>query len=81
MKAFYGRIGKRLPDAKGQVRFTFVHASGAILELKMGSGKPLPLEHQRVIAMGELVGPGVIVGQEIRPDGDSAAESAHALND
>ena len=63
MKAFYGQIGKRLPDAQGQVRFTFVHASGTILELKIGPGKPLPQEHQRVIAMGDLVGPGIIVGQ------------------
>lgn len=81
MKAFYGRIGRRLPDAQGQVRFTFVHASGAILELKIGPGGPLPREHQRVIAMGDLVGPGVIVGHEIQPDGGLAAESSNALND
>jgi len=81
MKAFYGRIGKRLPDAQGQVRFKFVHASGAILELKIGPGKPLPHEHQRVIAMGELTGPGIIVGHEIQPDGGFASESSNALND
>jgi hypothetical protein len=65
VEKFYGRIRSRLPDSDGQVCFAFEHTSGAILQLKIKPIKPLPLDEQRIVAIGELVAPGVIAADEI----------------
>jgi hypothetical protein len=66
MKTFLGRIRSRLPDHDGETCFAFEHTSGAILELRMKAKKQLPLDNQRIIALGDLVGPGIISVQEVR---------------
>jgi hypothetical protein len=75
MKTFLGRIHSRLPDHDGEICFAFEHTSGAILELRMKPQKQLPLDHQQIIAIGELVGPGIISVQEVRE-----AEAGDTLN-
>jgi hypothetical protein len=66
MKTFLGRIRSRLPDNGGEMCFAFEHTSGAILKLRMKPQKPLPLDNQAIVAIGELIGPGIISAQEVR---------------
>ena len=66
VKTFVGRIRSRLPDNDGEICFAFEHTSGAILKLRMKPQNPLPLDNQPIIAVGELVGPGIISAREVR---------------
>lgn len=81
MKAFYGRIGQRLPDRQGYACFHFEHTSGALLELIIKFGRPLPREHQLVIATGNLTGPGILSASEVNPDSDFADKDPRMFGD
>ena len=68
MMIFRGRMGKRLPDRDGHVRYVFDHNSGARLELRMTQRQTPALEHKRVLAKGELMPPATLVAEEVQLD-------------
>ena len=58
----------RLSDRDGQTRYIFKHESGTLLELRIKQRLAIRLEDKRIIARGDLMGPAIILAEEVQLD-------------